>query len=117
MRFYLDNDVDHRCRKILMERGQECWATSEAGRSDASDDDQAVYADDKHAVVVTHDREFTERMKKNTTGRHVRLCGEQPDGPRLLERWIALVLPALEAMPYVVIELRQEGYQVFSAWK
>lgn len=116
MRFYLDNDVDARCRRPLEAAGHDCWTAAQAARPDAPDDDQTVYANNRGAVLVTHDREFTERRKRNTVGRHVRLCCEQPDGPEVLARWLDDITPILGHRPNVVVELATHGYSVHIAW-
>ena len=116
MRFYLDNDVDARCRRKLEAAGHDCWTAAEAGRADAPDDDQTVYAHQHGAVLITHDREFTERRKRNTIGRHVRLCCEQPDGPNLLAMWLDDVIPVLEHRSHVVVELHPNGFSAHTAW-
>jgi predicted nuclease of predicted toxin-antitoxin system len=54
VRFYLDHDVDARCRRVLSPP-HDCWTASEAGRALAEDDEQSVYASDQDAVVITHD--------------------------------------------------------------
>ena len=79
MRFVLDNDVDAGVGKILRGAGHECWKSTAGLDGEAEDDDVSVYADDRNAVVVTHDKEFTERRKRNTFGKHVRLTCLQPD--------------------------------------
>ena len=116
MRFYLDNDVDHRCRQVLQPE-HECWATSEAGRNDAPDDEQTVYAGDRGAVLITHDRSFTERRKRNTIGRHIPLVCDQPDGPAVLSRWLGEVVPILERHIDLVLELRPDGFDVTIRWE
>lgn len=116
MRFYLDNDVDARCRRTIEAAGHESWTAAQAGRADTPDDDQTIYANEHDAVLLTHDREFTERRKRNTIGRHVRLCCEQPDGPELLATWLDEVSPVLERRPHVVIELYAQSYSVHVAW-
>jgi len=117
VRFYLDNDVDTGCRKTLIAAGHDCWTAEQAARSDADDDDQAVYADDRGAVVVTHDKEFTDRRKRNTIGQHVRLCCEQPDGPEVLRGWLPEILPILANRPDVVIEVQSSGLKVTIRWE
>lgn len=116
MRLYLDNDVDARCRPVIEEQGHECWTAAQAGRSDAPDDDQTVYAHEMNAVVVTHDREFTERRKRNSIWKHIRLSCDQPDGPDVLRRWLGQVVPILDHLDNVVIEIRPDGFSVYSAW-
>ena len=105
MRFYLDNDVDARCRRVLTQAGHDCWTAAEAGLANAEDDAQAVYAQDHHAVLVTHDRRFTNRQKRRTVGHHVYLGCEQPDGPALLARWLDYVIRNVAPFDDCVIEL------------
>ncbi len=106
MRFYLDNDIDARCRRVLTEAGHKCWTASEAGLADAPDDAQAVYAQDRDAVLITHDTAFTNRQKRRTVGRHVHLACAQPDGPTLLAKWLHAVVLNVPAFRDVVIELK-----------
>lgn len=84
MRFYLDNDVDARCRRTIEAAGHESWTAAQAGRADAPDDDQTIYANEHDAVLITDDREFTERRKRNTIGRHVRRAASSRTGPTCL---------------------------------
>jgi hypothetical protein len=61
--------------------GHECWSAAAAGLAGddaAEDDDVSVYADEKGAVVITHDREFSLRRRRNTFGRHVWLRCLEP---------------------------------------
>lgn len=117
MRFYLDNDVDARCRRPLEAVGHHAWTAAQAGRPDAPDDDQTIYATGRGAVLVTHDREFTERRKRNTIGGHLRLCCEQPDGPEILGRWLDDLVPILEHRANVVVEVQAVGYAVYVDWR
>jgi predicted nuclease of predicted toxin-antitoxin system len=94
VRFVLDHDVDARVGRVLRQAGHECWPSTAGLSASADDDTVAVYADNRHAVLITHDRPFTLRRMKNTIGRHVRLDCEQPDGPEV----IAVRLPDLVAM-------------------
>ena len=79
--FYLDNDVDVTCAKVISDAGYPCWSASQAASQRSSDDEQTVYATDKGAVLITHDKEFTNRRNKFPIGRHVRLVCHQLDGP------------------------------------
>lgn len=61
----------------LRQLGQEAWTAYDAGLSRASDDDLPVYAHDRNAVLLTHDREFSRRRRAWTIGRHIYLrCAE-----------------------------------------
>lgn len=117
MRFYLDNDVSVAvCRDLLTPAGHECWGAASAGRMFATDDEQTVYADDHDAVIITHDREFTARRKKNSIGRHVCLCCEQPDAVEVLAEHLDLVVTVLAARPHVVVEVRRTGFDATTGW-
>jgi predicted nuclease of predicted toxin-antitoxin system len=117
LRFYLDHDVDARCRRVLEKEGHHCWTASQAGRGEAGDDDQTVYATDRDAVVITHDREFTERRKKNSIGRHVRLMCEQPEGPELLERHLPSIVSLAAAIEHVTIEVQHTKVTHYVDWQ
>ena len=78
MRFVLDQDVDARVAGILSSAGHEVWTVAQAGLSEAADDDLTLYAEQKKAVLVTHDQEFSRRRRKNPIGRHLQLeCRER----------------------------------------
>jgi predicted nuclease of predicted toxin-antitoxin system len=109
VRFYLDHNVDARCARRLTKLGHEAWTTSQAGRPDATDDEQTIYANEHRAVLVTHDREFTERRKRQPYGWHIRLVVEEPDGPDLLVERLDEALDIIQSNDNVTIELRPDG--------
>lgn len=96
MRFVLDEDVSAVVARMLKEQGHEAWTASQANLSAGGDDDLSAYAHDKRATVLTHDREFSNRRKRNPIGRHVRLACREPDGPAVLERFLDELVQRLE---------------------
>ena len=87
MRFLLDNDVDYGVARVLRKHGHHVVTAADvglAGVDSAEDDELTVYGLDRDRVVVTHDREFTTRRKRNTLGLHVRIRVEQPDAPEVV---------------------------------
>lgn len=78
MRFVLDHDVDQAVRGVLIRARHDCWLAFEAIK-DPADDAVSVYADDKGAAVISHDREFADRRKARTFGQHVQLACPQPE--------------------------------------
>jgi predicted nuclease of predicted toxin-antitoxin system len=77
VRFFLDNDVDDAVAGALRRAGHECWTAAKAGLAAAADDEITAYAHDNHAVLITHDKEFSRRRQKNVVGKHVWLrCPE-----------------------------------------
>lgn len=72
MRFFLDNDVPVSVSGALRRHGHVCWTAADAGLADESqDDDLSVYAEGREAVLITLDREFTLRRRRNPIGRHI----------------------------------------------
>jgi hypothetical protein len=67
VRFFLDNNVDTAVRTVLFSAGHICWTAANAGLAAANDDSIAVYADEKDAVLVSHDKAFAERHKRTFT--------------------------------------------------
>ncbi len=87
MRFVLDEDVDARAvGTFLRRRGHERWSVVEAGLGGADDDAVAIYADDRQAVLLTHDVDATRRRRRFTFGHHVLLRCHQLEAVMLLER-------------------------------
>jgi len=110
MRFVLDEDVDaNAVGSFLRGRGHECWTVVEAGLGGADDDAVSIYADDRGAILITHDAEATKRRRKFTFGRHVFLRCHQLDAVELLEQHITEVEQDLEQHQMGVIEVRDSG--------
>ncbi|MFP5308805.1 MAG: DUF5615 family PIN-like protein [Actinomycetes bacterium] len=112
MRFLLDNDVDATIVGLLVRAGHEAWTAAQAGLAgvdSAADDDVSVYAQDHDATVITHDREFTHRRKKNTFGRHLFMRCEQPDAYAILEAHLNEALEQLTARPDIVVTVSRDA--------
>jgi predicted nuclease of predicted toxin-antitoxin system len=105
MRFFLDNDVDAEVASMLRQRHHECWRAGEAGLADANDDLIAIYAEERQAVLISHDKAFARKRMANTTGQSVWLHCEQVDGVELLAQHLAQVVATLANMPMVVLEV------------
>ncbi len=118
LRFYLDNDVDVTCAAVIRAAGHECWTASQAATQNDDDDEQTVYAVDKRAVLITHDREFTVRRRRMPIGHHVRLKCHQIDGPELLESALDQIVSFLSASPNLVLEVSpgRGGVVEVTAW-
>lgn len=117
MRFFLDQNVDAECGRVLRSAGHDCWTAEEAGLPADSDGDLAIYAHNKNAVLVTHDKGFTGWRSRNTIGQHIQLDCTEPDGPDVLEAWLSLVLDVLEHRENIVISVRRNGYTVREGWE
>jgi predicted nuclease of predicted toxin-antitoxin system len=108
VRFFLDNNVDAAVATVLFRAGHIPWTAASAGLAAANDDSIAVYADEKDAVLVSHDKAFAQRHKRNTTGKHVWLRCEPPDAAEIVGRHLPEILQQLESMPHVVVEVSVE---------
>ncbi len=112
MRFLLDNDVDVAVGRVLRAAGHECWTAADAGLAGnvaADDDELSVYAQEKQAVVITHDRAFSQRRIRNTFGKHVWLRCEQPDAAALVARHLDDLVVALDQRPDLVMIVSQHS--------
>ena len=108
MRFVLDEDVDVQLvGSFLRQRGHECWSVIDAGLGGADDDAVAIYADDRDAVLITHDADATRRRRRFTFGRHVFLRCHQLEAVELLEIHIDDLVKQLEHHGIGVFEVRQ----------
>lgn len=117
MRFFLDHDVDANVVTALVKEGHECWTASDAGLSDASDDDLTVYAGKQGACLVTHDREFSVRRSRNVTGHHVWLTCNEWDAASVITSRLPDLLLLLERHPDLMITLKASGnFSVAYGW-
>jgi predicted nuclease of predicted toxin-antitoxin system len=105
VRFFLDENVDAAVGAVLRDAGHDCWTAVEAGLSGAIDDAIAVYADDRRAVLLSHDKAFAERHRLNTLGRHVWLRCEPFEAPDAVGRHLPEITRWLASMSHVVVEV------------
>ena len=85
MRFLLDHDVDAAVGRMLRRHGHECLTASDVGLAAATDDTLTVWACEHGAVVVSTDREFSQRRMKNAIGHHVWLRCKDWEADAVLE--------------------------------
>ena len=90
---------------MLRRRGHNAWTAANARRSRAQDDELTVYADDRDAVLISHDVEFSERRKRNVVGRHVFLRCNEWEAAGLLERHLDDLVPVLSRYNDVWVKL------------
>ena len=95
MRFVCDRDVDAWVAVTLRRLGHDAWTAGQAGLSRAGDDELAVYADDREAVLISHDKEFSKRRRRNAVGKHVFLRCSEWDAAELLVQHLDDLLPVL----------------------
>jgi predicted nuclease of predicted toxin-antitoxin system len=116
-RFFLDHDVPVSVASMLRKEGHDCWTAREAGlATESQDDNLTVYADEKNAVLVTMDREFSQRRRKRSIGRHIWLRCPEPEAADVLRASLGGVLPLLE-IANVTITVSADHIQYESAWE
>lgn len=116
MRFFCDNDVANSAVKALRALGHEVWTAAAAGLADAPDDDLTVYAADRSAVLVTHDREFSQRRRRNVVGRHLWVQCREMDAADLLTKSLPEFSAQLERRPDLWVRLHPEGVEFSHSW-
>lgn len=95
-RFVLDHDVDAGVGRMLRQLGHEAWTASQAAMARAADEDIAIYADDKRAILITHDNEFATSSLRRRYGRLVWLKCEEPDAVDVLAKFLDDVLALMD---------------------
>ena len=116
MRFVLDHDIDVACRTWLNQNGHTAWTVGEAGRATAEDQDQSIYAQEKGAVLITHDRGFSQEKRRNAHGKHIMLKCPEPDAADVLARHLPHVLGHLRR-EHVTVVMSRDVFSVYSNWE
>lgn len=116
MRFFLDHDVPVSVRSMLSQYGHECWTAGEAGlATEGQDDNLTVYASSRSAVLITLDKEFSQRRLKNPIGRHIWLHCPEPRASLVLAKHLAEVLELLQR-ENVTIKVTRDRVRPVSKW-
>jgi predicted nuclease of predicted toxin-antitoxin system len=110
-RFVCDHDVDVAVAMMLRKAGHEAWTAADAGLYRAGDDDLTVYADNKDAVLISHDTEFSQR-RRNVIGKHIWLRCSEWDAADLLCQYLPELLPLLWINRDLWIRISADGSRV-----
>lgn len=118
MRFFLDNDVPVSVGTMLRGHGHESWTAGNAGlATEKQDDALTAYADEKHAVLVTFDVEFSTRRYANAYGHHVWLHCLEFEAAAVLEARLDEVLDELRGREHVTLRVSKAGIRAESDWR
>lgn len=109
MRFFLDNDVSADVGTALRRVGHECWTAANAQLAAAEDDELTVYACDRGACLITHDKEFSHRRKQHIIGRHIWLTCVEWDAAQTVLACLPDILPPLQRHDDIFIEIGTAG--------
>lgn len=117
MRFLLDQQVDAAVGRMLRAHSHLALTAAQLGMQDALDDELAVKADDLGAVMVTHDKEFSRRRRKNIIGRHLWLHCIEPDAKEVLEKHLDAVVAELSVGSNRWVSLSKTKIDVSMDWR
>jgi predicted nuclease of predicted toxin-antitoxin system len=114
--FLLDQDVDAEVGRMLRRYDHQCVTAGQVGLAEAQDDDLTVWADRHGAVLISSDREFSQRRQANSVGRHIWLRCPDWDAAEVLESRLGEVLRAVQALDHVVIRISKDRVDLRSSW-
>lgn len=112
LRFVCDQNVDAAVSRALKAAGYQSWTAHEAGLADASDDDLAVYAHKRNAVLISADREFSQRRSRNIIGRHIWLHCDDVSAAEVLMHSLPDFAEVLLRHQDLYVAVSQAGYRV-----
>lgn len=117
MLWVLDNDVSAAVAAMLRREGHRCVMVGQIGLARASDDQVSVFADNKNAVFLTHDRELIGRRRRNTFGRTVHLDCQEWTAPAILLQHLPAAIELVASRDAIVVRLSKDGPKPYpSRW-
>jgi hypothetical protein len=67
-------------------------------------------------VLITHDREFSQRRRRNVIGRHIWMRCREWEAADLLAAHLPALLPELEAAEDLFVAMSHQGYETSRRW-
>ncbi|GAA3177955.1 hypothetical protein GCM10010531_34710 [Blastococcus jejuensis] len=116
MRFFCDHNVPESVASRLRKLGHDAWTAAQANLAYVDDDQLTVYAQEQKAVLVTHDREFSQRRRQMVVGKHLWLACNEFDAADLLEERLPEFIDQLERQGDLWVRLRPDGFDVSRQW-
>jgi predicted nuclease of predicted toxin-antitoxin system len=109
----LDQDVTADVGMMLRRRGQDCISAGKVGLATASDEEISVFADNRHAICVTQDREMITQRRRRTFGRHVHLDCPPWDAAKILEENLSGVIELVESRDAIVVRASRNSVKAY----
>lgn len=100
----------------LNQLGHEAWTAQQANLSGSRDDELTAYADDRGAVLLTHDVEFSKRRRRHVVGWHVRLRCVEEEAADLLEKHLDEIVALIRPGRDVFIAVSKAGLELSRRW-
>ena len=117
MRFVCDQDVDIAVCAVFRRFGHDAWSISETGLFKGKDDDLTCYAADHGAVLVTHDKEFSQRRKRNVVGKHLWLRCPDLEAADLVAARHEEIVTLLQSRVDIWVRVSADRIDTSSAWE
>lgn len=112
MRFFLDQNVDARVGTMLRAAGHNAWTADDSGLAAEADPNLSIYAQERRAVLVTHDREFSVRARQRITGQHIWLNCKELSARDIFGAQLVDLVAVLERHDALYIVVAQDGFKV-----
>jgi predicted nuclease of predicted toxin-antitoxin system len=90
---------------VFVNARHQCWTVPKAGLSNANDDDIAIYAFNKNAALVSHDRDFAHRRRENSFGLHVYLKCPEYDAQDVIHARLDEMVALLDRRQNMIIRV------------
>lgn len=117
MRFFCDHDVPADVHSSLKKLGHDAWTAYQANLSDEADDELTVYAAKMNAVLITHDRQFSQRRRRAVIGQHIWLDCAELDAAATLVGALPRILPVLEHNSDLWVRITQTKIDLSFSWR
>jgi Domain of unknown function (DUF5615) len=101
---------------MLRQHGHEVVTAGEVRLATASDDDVTVWADQLQGALVTMDRGFSKRRRRNVIGRHVWLRCHDPDAAWVLQLHLEAVIPLIARHQHVLVRVSKDNVDASYDW-
>lgn len=108
MRFVLDECIDARLKSVLTSHRHDCWRVPDTLLS-ADDDEVAVYAWNKRAVLVTDDRKRVRDWRDRLHGPVLEIKGPKIRACEVVDKHIDDIVRCLRAQHEIVVACSVHG--------
>jgi predicted nuclease of predicted toxin-antitoxin system len=115
--FCLDNNIAASVGHMLRRHGHHVVTAGEVRLAAGTDDDITVWAHNHGGVLVTTDREFSQRKARRVIGRHVWMRCPDPDVVEVLKDHLDAVIVFAERYQDVLMRISRDQFLTYFAWE
>ena len=80
----------------------------------ATDEELSIWADGKKAILITADKEFIDRRREHTFGRHVWLVCDDEDAVEVVRDQLPKVVAELDGKDSVVMRVSRDNVTYYA---